>query len=68
MYIKIYTYSSSKKQYFYINQKVRDIQTGQEGIIYKISTNLSNEPLIKVSYVNLRKGYPLKQQIYLENI
>lgn len=66
--IKLYTYSSSKKQYFYMKQKVRDTQTGKEGIIYKISTNISKLPIIEVSFTNLRKGYPLNQQIYLENI
>jgi len=66
--IKLYTFSTTKKQYFYINQKVKDIQTGQEGIIYNISSNLSNEIIIKVSYIHFRKGYPSNQQIYLETI
>ena len=68
MSFKLYTYSETKGQYFYINQKVRDIQTGKEGIIYKISTNISNEPMIEVRYINLRKGYPLNQQVHLEKI
>jgi len=66
--IRLYAFSTSKNQYFYINQKVKDLQTGQEGIIYEISDNLSNEIIIKVSYLHVRKGYPLNKQIYLETI
>ena len=69
--IYIYLYSPSKNQYFYINEKVKDTRTNEEGIIAKIQkplNSINTEPLIEVKYTNKRVGYTVENQIYLESI
>ena len=66
----IYIYSTSKKQFFYISEKVRDIRTNIEGIIVKIyhPLNSINEVFIKVKYPNKKIVYNLNNHIHLEKI
>ena len=66
---RLYIFSDSKKEYFYINQRVRDTTTGQEGMIIKLSNEgLSKEVCITVQYAHMRRSYFPNQQNMLEKI
>ena len=66
---RLYIFSTIKQEYFYLNQKVRDISTGQEGKIIKLTCEgLSTEVCISVKYTDMKKGYFPDQQSMLEKI
>ena len=67
--IRLYIFSDSKQEYFYLNQKVKDTSTEQEGIIIKLaSEGFSTEIVITVKYSHMRRCYFPNQQSILEKI
>lgn len=69
MTTRLFIFSDTKQEYFYINQLVRDTSTGQEGIIKKMSAEgFSNTVAITVKFAQLRKCYFPNQQNVLEKI
>ena len=69
MTTRLFIFSDSKKEYFYINQLVRDTTTSQEGKIIKLSCEgFSTEVCITIQYAHMRRGYFPNQQYMLEKI
>lgn len=68
MSIKLYIYSETKKEYFYINEKVIDNKTGNEGIINKLNLGMSKELIIHVRFPGMRKAYFPNQHNQLDKI
>jgi len=69
MSIKLYIFSESKQDYFYIKEKVFDNKLKKEGIIHKISFGITKiDSIIHVKFPGLRKAYSPKQHIHLDKI
>ena len=65
------TYSTTKGEYFYLNQKVRDLQTNDIGYIYNLSKEHSfakSENIIKVQYNKYKKIYLLHYHVNLVKV
>jgi hypothetical protein len=65
---RIYLYSESKQEFFYIYDRVKDTRTNQIGIITKIYENikfLNKKNLIKVDYGTTKRIYSELDQQFL---
>jgi len=55
--IKLLIYSNYHNDYLYVNQQVKDIETGLIGYIQQINYKNENNFMLIVSFKGNRKGY-----------